>query len=93
MVEAGVLEGVQAIFGIHMQPMEPTGVIGFNMTMAGSALDCFKIELIGKGGHGSMPQKSVDAITLSAQVINNIQYIISRSVRSSGAAGDYHRYH
>ena len=78
MVEAGVLEGVQAIFGIHMQPMEPTGVIGFNMTMAGSALDCFKIELIGKGGHGSMPQKSVDAITLSAQVINNIQYIISR---------------
>ena len=53
-------------------------MIGFNMTMAGSALDCFKIELIGKGGHGSMPQKSVDAITLSAQVINNIQYIISR---------------
>lgn len=78
MVEAGVLDGVSAIFGIHMQPMEPTGTIHFNMTMAGSALDCFKIELIGKGGHGSMPHKSIDAITLSAQVINNIQYIISR---------------
>lgn len=78
MVEAGVLDGVEAIFGIHMQPMEPTGVIAFNMEMAGSALDCFTIDLIGKGGHGSMPHKSVDAITLSAQVINNIQYIISR---------------
>lgn len=78
LINEGVLDGVQAIFAIHMQPLEPTGTIAFNMGQAMSALDCFKIELIGKGGHGSMPQKSVDAITLSAQVINNLQYIISR---------------
>jgi len=52
------------------------GSIAFNMTAAMSALDCFTITLIGKGGHGSMPHKSIDAITLSAQVINNIQYIV-----------------
>lgn len=78
LIGQGVLDGVQAIYGIHMQPMEPTGTIAFNMSTAMSALDCFTIELTGKGGHGSMPQNSVDAITLSAQVINNIQYIISR---------------
>ncbi len=78
MINEGVLDGVDAIFAIHMQPLEPTGTIAFNMGQAMSALDCFKIELTGKGGHGSMPQKSTDAITLSAQVINNLQYIISR---------------
>ena len=78
MINEGVLEGVDAIFAIHMSPLEPTGTIAFNMGQAMSALDCFKIELTGKGGHGSMPQKSIDAITLSAQVINNLQYIISR---------------
>ena len=61
-----------------MQPLEPSGTIAFNMGQAMSALDCFSIRLKGKGGHGSMPHKSVDAITLSAQVINNMQYIISR---------------
>ncbi len=78
MIREGVLEGVDAIFAIHMSPLEPAGTIAFNMDTAMSALDCFTIELTGKGGHGSMPHKSVDAITLSAQVINNIQYIISR---------------
>lgn len=78
MIEAGVLEGVQAIFAIHMQPSEPTGTISFNMSTAASALDCFKIELTGKGGHGSMPHTAIDAITLSAQVVNNLQYIVSR---------------
>ena len=78
MIQEGVLEGVDAVFALHMSPLEPTGTIAFNMSTAMSALDCFTIELIGKGGHGSMPHKSVDAITLSAQVINNIQYIISR---------------
>ncbi len=78
LINEGVLDGVQAIYGIHMQPMEPTGTVAFNLGTAMSALDCFTIELTGKGGHGSMPHKSIDAITLSAQVINNIQYIISR---------------
>lgn len=78
MIGAGVLEGVYAIYGIHLSPLEPTGQVAFNMTTAMSALDCFTIELVGKGGHGSMPQKSIDAITLSAQVINNLQHIVSR---------------
>lgn len=78
MIQAGVLEGVDAIYGIHLSPTEPTGTIAFNMNAAMSALDCFTITLTGKGGHGSAPHKSIDAITLSAQVINNIQYIVSR---------------
>ncbi len=80
MIDCGVLEGVDAIYMIHMQPEEPTGTIAFNKGMAGSALDCFKIYLKGKGGHGSKPHQCIDAITLSAQVVNNIQYIVSRQV-------------
>ena len=74
----GVLEGVEGIYAMHLSPNEPTGTIAFNMETAMSALDGFVIELIGKGGHGSTPHKCIDAVTLSAQVINNIQYIVSR---------------
>lgn len=78
MISQGVMEGVEAIYGIHLSPLEPSGTIAFNMTNAMSALDCFTIEVIGKGGHGSMPHKSIDGITLSAQVINQLQYVVSR---------------
>lgn len=78
LINEGVLEGVSAIYGIHLSPLEETGTIAFNMTNAMSALDCFTIEVIGKGGHGSMPHASIDGITLSAQVINNLQYVVSR---------------
>lgn len=78
MVTEGVLEGVDQIYTMHLAPTEPTGRVAFNMETAMSALDCFTIELIGQGGHGSMPHRCVDAITLSAQIINNIQYIVSR---------------
>ncbi len=78
MVDAGVLEGVDGIYGIHLSPTEAAGTIAFNMETAMSGMNSFILELIGKGGHGSMPHKCIDAITLSAQVINNIQYIVSR---------------
>jgi len=78
MIDAGVLEGVDAIYAIHLSPTEAAGTIAFNMGTAMSGMNSFTLELIGKGGHGSMPHKCIDAITLSAQVINNIQYIVSR---------------
>lgn len=78
MVNAGVLEGVDGIYGIHLSPTEEAGTVAFNMETAMSGMNSFTLELIGKGGHGSMPHKCIDAITLSAQVINNIQYIVSR---------------
>lgn len=78
MVDAGVLDGVDAIYAIHLSPTEKAGTVAFNMETAMSGMNSFTLELIGKGGHGSMPHKCIDAITLSAQVINNIQYIVSR---------------
>lgn len=78
MIKEGVLDGVDGIYGIHLSPTEAAGTIAFNMRTAMSGMNSFTLELIGKGGHGSMPHKCIDSITLSAQVINNIQYIVSR---------------
>lgn len=45
------------------------------------ASDKMNIKIIGKGGHGSMPEKCVDPIAIAALVINNIQYILSREIK------------
>lgn len=80
MVEAGVMEGVDEIIGLHLFSMIPTGKIqvGYGPFTANS--DVFDIEIIGKGGHSSQPHETVDPIAIGAQVINNIQHVMARNI-------------
>lgn len=45
-----------------------------------ACLDSFKIEIIGKGGHGAKPNKSIDPVVISASIIQDIQTLISREL-------------
>ena len=80
MIQEGILENpkVDAAFGCHLwgTAREGTVLVSNGPTMASP--DEFKIKIIGKGGHGGMPQDTVDPIVIAAQVITNIQMIISR---------------
>ncbi len=80
MIKDGVLDGVDAVFGCHLVPMDglPAGSVFFQKGVALSASDRIDITLLGRGGHGSAPQDATDAVTLAAQVVNNLQYIVSR---------------
>lgn len=80
MVAAGVMDGVDEIIGLHLFSMFPTGKIhiGYGPYTANS--DVFDIEIIGKGGHSSQPQDSIDPIAIGAQVVNNIQHILARNI-------------
>ena len=45
-----------------------------------AASDKFNITVTGKGGHGALPHKSVDAIVSAATVVSSLQSVVSRSV-------------
>jgi len=80
MVKEGVLEGVDAVFGLHFwQPMA-TGKVGIVKGPMMAQTDDFRITIRGRGGHGAMPHQAVDTILAAAQTIVNMQSVISRSV-------------
>ncbi|MFZ5435318.1 MAG: peptidase dimerization domain-containing protein [Bacillota bacterium] len=43
-----------------------------------ASMDRFDIEVIGKGGHGAMPHRTVDALSVGASIVNQLHTIISR---------------
>ncbi|MDQ0256399.1 amidohydrolase [Evansella vedderi] len=77
-LDSGILDDVDHIFGAHLMPNEPAGTIGCNSgyTMAGRS--SFKLGIQGAGGHGSSPHLANDPIVAGAHFITAIQTIISR---------------
>ncbi|MBY4897111.1 amidohydrolase [Cupriavidus sp. AU9028] len=85
MIAEGVMDKpkVDAIFGLHISSMIPTGVIGWRSgpTMAGS--DSLRIQVNGRQTHGAMPWAGVDPIVTSAQMITALQTVVSRQLNIS----------
>ena len=82
MIREGVLEdpAVDVIFGMHSDPKLESGKISFRPGPAMAAVNNIRIVIKGKGAHGANPWYSIDPIVVSAQVINNIQTIVSRNL-------------
>ncbi|MCA1026884.1 M20 family metallopeptidase [Cytobacillus kochii] len=80
MIEDGCLEGVDVIFGQHISSGEPLGEIGYRSGPLMAAADRFHIKLQGRGGHGAHPHEANDSIVLGAQLIVNLQQIVSRRI-------------
>ncbi|HJB22906.1 M20 family metallopeptidase [Jeotgalibaca ciconiae] len=80
MIKAGVMDDVDAIFGIHvMSPME-TGNVYYRSGNAQTGRSYFKLRIQGKGGHGSSPHTANDAIVAASAFVMNVQTIISRRI-------------
>lgn len=80
MIRDGALDGVDAIFGIHLWSHFPVGRIGIREGELMAASDAFEIEIRGKGGHGGIPQDTIDTVTISAYLITQLQTVISRKL-------------
>ena len=80
------LDGVDAVFGNHLWSLYPTGEIAYTKGYTTAAGDGFSIKIKGKGGHGSSPHDTVDSIAVAGQLINQLQYIISRKVHPQKTA-------
>jgi amidohydrolase len=88
MIEQGVLKNpdVDAIIGLHLWNNLPLGTIGVRSGALMAAVECFNLTIFGKGGHGAMPDQTVDSIMVSAQIINALQTIVSRNINPLDAA-------
>ena len=74
----GAMEGVQALFGVHVFPSLPVGSIGVRSGSLTAAAGELEVEVIGEGGHGARPHQSTDAIWIAARVVSGLQEAISR---------------
>lgn len=80
MVEEGVMEDVDAIFGLHIRSNIPVGVIKYRPGPIMAAVDNLNIVVKGKQAHGAYPWSSVDPVVASSQIVMGLQTIVSRSV-------------
>lgn len=78
MVEAGVLEGVDAVLGLHLDATRPSGLIQIKSGPLQAAPDTFEIEIRGTGGHAAYPHLLVDPIAIAAEAILALQQVVSR---------------
>ena len=79
MVEAGCMDGVDAVLGAHVWSPMPVGNIGVAHGPAMASPDTFKITIKGAGGHAAMPHEAVDPIAVGAQVVTNLQHLVARN--------------
>jgi len=82
MIEEGVLENpkVDAAFGAHLWGYLKEGEVHLKEGPMMAAPDIFNIKVIGKGGHGAVPQESIDPIVITCQIVNALQTIVSRKI-------------
>lgn len=82
MIQAGALENpaVDAIIHIHNWHGIKAGVLGVKAGPVLASSDVFKLEIIGRPGHGAWPHLAVDPVVIAADVISALQNIISREI-------------
>ncbi|MGP8056336.1 MAG: carboxypeptidase CpsA [Nitrososphaerales archaeon] len=82
MIEDGAMRDpkVDFVFGLHMDSNRRSGEFGVNEGAFMAASDTFRVRIIGRGGHGSAPHKTVDPIYIAAQVIIALQGVSSRMI-------------
>ncbi len=81
MIKDGILQNPSPshIFGQHVMPLIPTGKVGFRPGMYMASADEIYLTVRGKGGHGALPELTVDPVVISAHLITALQQIISRN--------------
>ena len=78
MIEAGVLDGIDRVVGLHVWAGLPTGQVSVRSGAMMASADGFTLIVRGKGGHGAMPDLTVDAVVIAAQIVTALQTLVSR---------------
>lgn len=80
MIADGVLKNpeVSEIFALHVFPELEVGKVGFKKGIYMASCDEIHITIHGKGGHGALPHNCIDPIVTGANLILQLQQIVSR---------------
>jgi amidohydrolase len=82
MVEDGLMERfkIAEVYGMHNFPGLPVGEFSIRPGPIMAAADYIQIDIEGKGAHAARPHLGIDSVLVGAQIINNLQSIVSRNV-------------
>ncbi|MFD0712043.1 M20 family metallopeptidase [Paenibacillus sp. GCM10027626] len=80
MVAEGALEGVDEIYGLHNGPNLPAGVAATRYGSLMGSVDRIEISIEGKGGHGAIPDQSIDPVVCASAIVMGLQTIVSREL-------------
>lgn len=86
MIEGGILDGVDACFGLHVWSEVPAGKVSVPPGPRMASDDLFHITVKGKGGHGAMPETAIDALFVGCEIATDLQSIISREISPKDTA-------
>lgn len=88
MVKDGLMErfGVAEVYGMHNYPGLPVGRFATRTGPLMAAADRISIEIEGRGAHAAKPHEGIDTLLVGAQIVNQIQSIVSRNVDPLGSA-------
>ncbi|MFC4456023.1 amidohydrolase [Deinococcus sonorensis] len=80
-----LMEGVDVATGLHLNSQLPTGVVAVKPGAFMAAPDNIYITIHGRGGHAAHPEEAIDPIAIGAQVVSNLQQVVSRGVSALDA--------
>lgn len=78
MIEDGALDDVDYVFGIHLGATQPLGRVYYTYGFGSANSDSFTLNIQGKGGHGSAPEDTHDALTIGTEIVTSLQKLVSR---------------
>src|SRR4029077_5400033 len=83
MIADGVLDDpkMDLMLGYHNWPAVEAGKVGYNAEVVMASADAFDITLKGREGHGAHPHMGIDALAAAAQLVSQLQTIVSREVK------------
>lgn len=88
MIKEGLFERFpcDSVYGMHNWPGLPAGQFAVHENEVMASTDSFDITIQGKGAHAAMPNLGIDPIVIAAQLVNQLQTVVSRSVAPTDTA-------
>jgi amidohydrolase len=80
LVSAGVMSGVDLVVGAHLDSLLQVGKVGIKAGAMMASSDEFWITIHGVGGHAAQPHQTVDCVAIGAEVVTNLQHVVSRNI-------------
>jgi len=71
---------VDAAFAMHVSPLIPTGMVGTKPGAIMASNDDFEIEILGRGGHASMPHDCIDPVPIACEIVQALQSFVTREI-------------
>ena len=88
MIDEGVLENPrpEVAFGLHLLSIVPSGEVFAGDGPVMATCEVFRIDVVGRGGHGALPQQTIDPLVAGAHIVTALQTVVSRNVDPSETA-------